>query len=70
VYEGGLVKPCEAWTGQDLARAQLEVARLLRRVGRGEQIVEMGWRAMHVRRLVSEEEMKVVGPATDVRVAR
>lgn len=62
------VKPVVAWTSQEHKRVDREIHRSLAGVGqRSSDDIEVGEVAIHVRRLVSGDEFKVIGPAIDVR---
>jgi hypothetical protein len=62
----GLV-PTEMWSEAEWLRAALHAGKALRGVGRWNDWMEQLEYSLHVRRMVSESEMKVIGPATDVR---
>ena len=67
IHEPAGVKPVNAWSPADWARAELALRRLLRGVGEGEYMTDTTGTTLQMRRRISGPEFAIVGPAIDVR---
>ncbi len=63
--------PVADWTAKERAEVERLMGRALRGVGnRSIEWREDGIHALHVRRRINDEELRVIGPARDVRHMR